>query len=59
MLVKVTVQKRSNNTTVVTELLNLVDVKRTIMTANAKSCHKKIIRNIRAKEADYIIVLKG
>ena len=59
MLVIITVKKESNDITATTELLNLVDVKSNIMTADTKSCQKKIIRRIRAKKADYVIVLKG
>lgn len=59
VLDKVSVEKKSNDITAATELLDLVDVKSNIITANAKNCQKEITRKLRAKEVDYVIVLKG
>ena len=56
---EVTVEEKSNEITAVPELLELVDVKGSIVTADAMSCQKEIVRKLHAKKADYIIALKG
>ena len=42
----------------VSELLNLIDVKCNIVTADAMNCQKKIMKKITNKETDYAIGLK-
>lgn len=55
---ELTVEEKSNEITAVPELLDLIDVKDSIVTADAMSCQKKIVEKIRSKKADYTIGLK-
>ena len=52
---EITVAEKSNEITAVPELLDLVDVDGTIVTADAMSCQKKIVDKITVKKADYVI----
>jgi predicted transposase YbfD/YdcC len=52
------VNEKSNEITAVPELLDLIDVKGGIVTADAMSCQKDIVEKIGSKEADYVIALK-
>jgi len=54
---EVTVEEKSNEITAVSELLELVDVKGSIVTADAMSW--EIVQKIQEKKADYVIALKG
>ncbi len=56
---EVTVEEKSNEITAVPELLELVDVKGSIVTADPMSCQKEIVRKLQEKKADYVIALKG
>jgi len=55
---EVTVEEKTNEITAVPELLDLIDVKGDIVTADAMSCQKKILDKIIEKKADYTIGLK-
>lgn len=55
---EVTVSEKSNEITAVPELLKLIDIEDAIVTADAMSCQKKIVEEITAKNADYVIGLK-
>ena len=55
---ELTVEEKTNEITAVPELLDLIDVKSEIVTADAMSCQKKIIEKIIKKKADYTIGLK-
>ena len=52
------VEEKTNEITAVPELLDLIDIKGDIVTADAMSCQKKIVEKIIKKKADYIIGLK-
>jgi predicted transposase YbfD/YdcC len=49
---------KSNEIAAVKELLILLDIKGAIITADAMSCQKDIVKQICDKEADYIIAIK-
>ena len=51
--------EKSNEITAVPELLELLDIEGTIITADAMSCQRKIVKKISGKGADYVINLKG
>ena len=55
---EVAADEKSNEITAVPELLDLIDVKGSIITADAMSCQKEIVRKIRDKKAEYVIALK-
>ena len=55
---EVTADEKSNEITAVPELLDLIDIKGSIITADAMSCQKEIVRKIRDKKAEYVIALK-
>ncbi len=52
------VEEKTNEITAVTELLDLIDVEGAIVTADAMSCQKKIVKKIIEKKAGYTIGLK-
>ena len=52
------VSEKSNEITAIPELLDLIDVKGGIVTADAMSCQKEIVRKIHDKKADYVVALK-
>jgi predicted transposase YbfD/YdcC len=52
-------EEKSNEITAVPELLDMLDVKDSIITADAMSCQTAIVEKITEKEADYVIGLKG
>lgn len=52
------VDEKSNEITAVPALLELLDIKGCIITADAMSCQKEIVRKIADGEADYTIGLK-
>ena len=43
---ELTVEEKINEITVVTELLNLIDIERAIITADAMSCRKKLSKKL-------------
>jgi predicted transposase YbfD/YdcC len=53
------VNEKSNEITAIPELLKLLDIKNQIITLDAMGCQKNIAKQIREKEADYILALKG
>lgn len=56
---ELTVEEKSNEITAVPELLDLIDIDGAIITADAMSCQKKIVRKIIENKADYTIGLKN
>lgn len=52
-------EEKSNEIKAVPELLEMLDLKDAIITADAMSCQTKIAAKITEKEADYVIGLKG
>lgn len=50
--------EKSNEITVVPELLELLDIKGCVITADAMSCQTAIVEKINKKHADYVIQLK-
>ena len=55
---EITVEEKTNEITAVPQLLDLVDVKGSIVTADAMSCQKTIVEKIIEHGADYVIGLK-
>ena len=56
---EIVTEEKSNEITAVPELLEMLDIKNNIITADAMSCQKEIVRKIINKKADYVIALKG
>ncbi len=56
---QVKVADSSNEITAVPELLQVLALKGCIVTADALNCQKEIAAQIRAREADYVLALKG
>ena len=50
---------KSNEITAIPELLDLLDLKNTIITIDAMGCQKNIAKKIVEKKADYVLSLKG
>ena len=59
VLSEIVTDEKSNEITAVPELLDSLNIENSIVTADAMSCQKEIIRRIRAGKADYVIGLKG
>jgi predicted transposase YbfD/YdcC len=55
----VKVEEKSNEITAVPELLDMLDVEGSVITADAMSCQKVITAKIAARKAEYVIGLKG
>lgn len=53
------VDKKSNEITAIPKLLEMVDVAGTIVTIDAMGCQKTIVKKIRQRGADYVIMVKG
>jgi predicted transposase YbfD/YdcC len=53
------VDAKSNEITAIPELLDLLTVKGSIVTIDAMGCQKEIAAKIVAKDADYVLALKG
>jgi hypothetical protein len=53
------VAEKSNEITAIPKLLEVLDLVGAIVTIDAMGCQHKIAENIRAKDADYILALKG
>ena len=51
--------EKSNEITAVPQLLDMIDIEGSIVTADAMSCQKDISKKITEKSADYVIGLKG
>lgn len=56
---EIATQEKSNEITAVPELLNSLEIRSSIITADAMSCQKEIVKTITSKSADYVIALKG
>lgn len=56
---EIVTEEKSNEITAVPELLEMLDIKNNIITADAMSCQKEIVKTIIKKKADYVIALKG
>lgn len=56
---QVKVASDSNEITAVPELLQVLALKGCIVTADALNCQKEIAAQVRGKEADYVLALKG
>ena len=50
---------KSNEITAIPTLLDLLDIANTIVTIDAMGCQKEIAKKITAKNADYVLALKG
>lgn len=59
VLGQLAVEEKSNEITAVPELLDVLDIKNSVITADAMSCQKEITKKIVGKGADYVIGLKG
>ncbi len=53
------VEDKSNEITAIPELLDIINVKDSIVKLDAMGCQKEIAKKIKEKEADYLIALKG
>ena len=53
------VVEKSNEMTAIPELLNLLDIERSIITLDAMGCQQTIAQQIVRQKADYILALKG
>lgn len=58
-LAQVKVADKANEIVAIPALLDLLDVKGCIVTLDAMGCQKAIVSQIRHKEADYIVTVKG
>lgn len=59
VLGQLAVEEKSNEITAVPQLLDMLDVSGCIVTADAMSCQKEIVKKIWEKKADYVLSLKG
>ena len=50
--------EKSNEITAVPELLKLLDIEKSVVTADAMSCQAEIVKTIVAGKADYVIAAK-
>lgn len=58
-LAQVKVAEKANEIVAIPDLLELLILKNCIVTLDAIGCQKEIVKQIRAKEADYIVTVKG
>lgn len=56
---EIATEEKSNEITAVPELLTMLEIKNSTITADAMSCQKEIVKTITDKKADYVIALKG
>jgi predicted transposase YbfD/YdcC len=56
---QVKVSAGSNEITAVPELLKIIEIKGAVVTVDALNTQKEVAAQIRAKEADYVLALKG
>ncbi|VEA08847.1 Transposase [Salmonella enterica subsp. enterica serovar Sanjuan] len=59
VLGQVKAEAKSNEITAIPELLNLLDLKKSLVTIDAKGCQKDIAEKIKDKKADYLLAVKG
>lgn len=58
VLGQMAIDEKSNEITAVPELLDLLDIKGCVITADAMSCQTAIVQKVIEKQADYVIQLK-
>ena len=58
MLAQVKTEDKSNEITAIPKLLDMLDVKGSVITIDAMGCQKEIAQKIGKKEADYLLCLK-
>ncbi len=51
--------EKPNEITVIPQLIDLLDIKGSIVTIDAMGCQKTIAIKMKVKEADYVLVVKG
>ena len=56
---EIVTDETSNEITAAPERLDSLNIENSIITADAMSCRKEIVRKIRESQADYVIGLKG
>ena len=59
VLGQIKVDDKSNEIAAVPQLLDMIDVDGCVITADAMSCQKEIVKKIAEKQADYAVGLKG
>ncbi|MDR1002696.1 MAG: ISAs1 family transposase, partial [Oscillospiraceae bacterium] len=59
VLGQIKTEEKSNEITAVPQLLDMIEVEKCVVTADAMSCQKDIAEKITKKQADYILGLKG
>ncbi|MBX9743676.1 MAG: ISAs1 family transposase [Chlamydiales bacterium] len=59
LLGELAINAKSNEITAIPELLKMLTIKGNVITIDAMGCQKEIVRQIREKEGDYVIALKG
>ena len=59
VLGQMAVDEKSNEITAIPELLNLLDIERSIITLDAMGCQQEIAQQIIQQKADYVLALKG
>lgn len=59
VLGQVKTDAKSNEITAIPELLNLLDLKKSLVTIDAMGCQKEIAEKIKYKKADYLLAVKG
>ncbi|EOL9916128.1 ISAs1-like element ISEc26 family transposase, partial [Escherichia coli] len=59
VLGQVKTEAKSNEITAIPELLNLLDLKKNLITIDAMGCQKDIASKIKDKKADYLLAVKG
>ena len=55
---QIDVDSKSNEITAIPELLDLLDIKDTVISIDAMGCQKDIAKKIKDKQADYVLALK-
>lgn len=59
LLGQLAVNAKSNEITAIPELLKMLTIKGNVITIDAMGCQKEIVKQVREKEGDYVIALKG
>ena len=59
VLGQLAVEEKSNEITAIPELMDVLDIKDCVITADALNCQKKIAQKAIDKGADYVLALKG
>lgn len=55
---QVATEEKSNEITAIPQLLDLIEVKDTVVSIDAMGCQKEIVKKVREKQADYLIAAK-